>query len=203
MISNMLLAKRSGLDLKTFWHSIRASAGNSFLWETAGPNIFRGDYHDSFALDLQCKDIQLFYEMSRNAQVLIITLPSCVPSFYHFHLGFQVPIELSATMQQIYQRALYQLGPKQGCYAPPKLLEDCLKDDLRVPGFENWSYDVENVDGALRIRHSGIDLKMEAPSDDDNSQTGSFNLGGKLKDAKIGILGLGNVGKWLKRECRC
>ena len=64
----MFAAKKSGMDLTTFWHAIRASAGNSFLWETAGPNIFRGEYHESFALDLQCKDIQLCYEMARQAK---------------------------------------------------------------------------------------------------------------------------------------
>ena len=50
------------MDLDLFWHSIRASAGNSFLWETAGPNIFRGEYHDSFNMDLMCKDMQLGFE---------------------------------------------------------------------------------------------------------------------------------------------
>ena len=65
----LMLAKRSGLDLTTFWHAIRASAGNSFLWETAGPCIFNGNYHDSFTLDLQVKDIQLCYDMAKAAKV--------------------------------------------------------------------------------------------------------------------------------------
>ena len=63
-------AQRSGMDLELFWHSIRASAGNSFLWETAGPNIFRGEYHDSFNMDLMCKDIQLCFEMAKSAKVI-------------------------------------------------------------------------------------------------------------------------------------
>lgn len=105
----------------------------------------------------------------------------------------QVPIELSATMQQIFQRALYQFGPQHGCYAPPKLLEDCLKDDLQVPGFENWSYDIENVDGAFRIRHNGIDMTMEVPSHKDLSLARGFKLN-NLKDLKIGILGTGKIG---------
>ena len=50
-------------------HAIRMSAGNSFLWETCGPNVFRGEYHDSFPIDLMCKDNQLGYEMARNAKV--------------------------------------------------------------------------------------------------------------------------------------
>ena len=57
------------MDLNLFWHSIRASAGNSFLWETAGPNIFRGEYHDSFNMDLMCKDIQLCFDMAKSAKV--------------------------------------------------------------------------------------------------------------------------------------
>ena len=57
------------MDLELFWHSIRASAGNSFLWETAGPNIFRGEYHDSFNMDLMCKDIQLCFEMAKSSKV--------------------------------------------------------------------------------------------------------------------------------------
>jgi 3-hydroxyisobutyrate dehydrogenase len=69
MAEAMMIAKRSGLDLVEFWHSIRMSAGNSFLWETCGPNVFRGEYHDSFPIDLMNKDTQLGYEMARKAEV--------------------------------------------------------------------------------------------------------------------------------------
>ena len=48
------------------------SAGNSFLWETGGPNVLRGEYHDSFNMDLMCKDIQLCFEMAKSAKVLKI-----------------------------------------------------------------------------------------------------------------------------------
>ena len=57
------------MDLDSFWHFIRASAGHSFLWDTCGPNIFRGDFHDSFALELACKDIRLFSEMAKDVEV--------------------------------------------------------------------------------------------------------------------------------------
>lgn len=29
----------------------------------------------------------------------------------------------------------------------------------KANGFENWSYTVENVDGALHVRHKGIELE--------------------------------------------
>ena len=92
----------------------------------------------------------------------------------------QVPLEVFGLMQQVYHRALYSLGPDVGCYAPPKLYENELKESLQVRekiyfvktctadtipiflkanGFENWSYTVENVDGALHVRHKGIELQ--------------------------------------------
>jgi len=138
MAEAMLIAKRSGIDVVDFWHSIRMSAGNSFLWETCGPNVFRGEYHDSFPIDLMCKDNQLGYEMARNAKV---------------------PLEVFGLMQQVYNRALYSLGPDVGCYAPPKLYENEMNESLQAPGFENWNYTVENVDGALHVRHQGIELQ--------------------------------------------
>jgi len=137
MAEVLLIAKKSGMELDAFWHAIRGSAGNSFLWETAGPNIFRGEYHDSFALDLACKDNMLGFEMAKTTGV---------------------PIEIVGHMQQIYQRALCQLGPDVGCYAPPKLLETAMKESLQVGGFEDWTYTVENVDGALHVRHHNIKL---------------------------------------------
>jgi len=140
MAEAMLIAKRSGLDLVEFWHAIRMSAGNSFLWETCGPNVFRGEYHDSFPIDLMNKDTQLGYEMARKAEV---------------------PMEVFGLMQQIYNRAQHSLGPDVGCYAPPKLWENELNESLQAPGFENWNYTVENVDGALQVRHMGIDLEKK------------------------------------------
>ena len=79
MAEAMLIAKRSGLDLVEFWHAIRMSAGNSFLWETCGPNVFRGEYHDSFPIDLMNKDTQLGYEMARKAEVRD-------PSYYEVYI---------------------------------------------------------------------------------------------------------------------
>ena len=39
MAEVLLIAKKSGMDLEAFWHAIRGSAGNSFLWETAGRSV--------------------------------------------------------------------------------------------------------------------------------------------------------------------
>ena len=65
-----LLAKRAGLDMKTFWDCIRASAGNSFVWETGGPMVMQGTYDPSFTIDLQSKDNQLGYDMAKKYKVI-------------------------------------------------------------------------------------------------------------------------------------
>jgi hypothetical protein len=64
-------------------------------------------------------------------------------------------------MQKTYDRALYMYGPDKGCYVPPRMLEEDLKENLRAPGFENWTYDLNFVDGAIRVTHKNIDVKMK------------------------------------------
>ena len=79
---------------------------------------------------------------------------------------FQVPIEFLGHMQQLYQHCLIQFGPDVGCYGPPKIMEDVLKTKFRGKGFENWSYDVENIEGALHVRHKNIDLTVPDPANE-------------------------------------
>ena len=74
-------AKRSGLDLTAFWHAIRASAGNSFTWETAAPNVFAGDYHKFFDMGLQTKDIQLMADIAKASNVSFIKMIICIYNF--------------------------------------------------------------------------------------------------------------------------
>ena len=66
--------------MKTFWDCIRASAGNSFVWETGGPMVMQGTYDPSFTIDLQSKDNQLGYDMAKKYKVIsylyIIKLPN-------------------------------------------------------------------------------------------------------------------------------
>jgi 3-hydroxyisobutyrate dehydrogenase len=133
----LMIAKRLGVDLEAFWHGVRCSVGNSFTWETAAPDVFNGHYHQMFPLDLQVKDIHLAYELAKEAKV---------------------PTDVLGATQQVFQRALYQFGPEAGCYSTPALLEVALKENLRVEGFKDWTYDLVVVDGAMQVRHKGIKL---------------------------------------------
>lgn len=47
------------------------SAGNSFVWETGAPLVFKGLYDPCFTIGLQNKDLQLGYDMAVKHQVSI------------------------------------------------------------------------------------------------------------------------------------
>ena len=65
----MMVAKKSGLDMKTFWDAVRSSSGNSFVWETGGPMVMQGTYDPSFDIALHCKDNQLCFDIARKNKV--------------------------------------------------------------------------------------------------------------------------------------
>ena len=51
-----MVGKRAGVDMRVMWDAIRASSGNSCVWETGGPMLMQGTYDPSFTIALQCKD---------------------------------------------------------------------------------------------------------------------------------------------------
>ncbi|MCP4357136.1 MAG: NAD(P)-dependent oxidoreductase, partial [Chloroflexi bacterium] len=61
----LILGKRAGLDLGTFFEAIKASCANSFVAETEGPEILNGSYDYGFTFALQAKDANLAYELGR------------------------------------------------------------------------------------------------------------------------------------------
>jgi 3-hydroxyisobutyrate dehydrogenase len=73
----------------------------------------RGDFDESFAIALACKDLGLAVDLGR-------------------HTG--VPVEVSAVVEQIYRRARAQYGDNGGQMLPMKLLEDLTKTPLRLGG---------------------------------------------------------------------
>ena len=133
-----MIAKKAGVDMQTTFDCIRASSGNSFVFETGGPMLMQGTYDPSFSLALQCKDNRLGYQIATK---------------------HKVPIEILGHAMQAYNKALYKYGDEAPCYIAPKMLEEALDTDLRSDGFENWTYSIQNVDGSSVIRHHGIDIK--------------------------------------------
>merc|ERR1712037_906226 len=137
-----MVGKRAGVDMRTMFDCIRASSGNSFVWETGGPMLMQGTYDPSFSIALQCKDNRLGYQIATR---------------------HRVPIEILGHAMQAYNKTMYAYGDEAPCYSSPRMLEEALGVDLRSEGFENWKYSIQNVDGSAVIRHHGIDIKRTKP----------------------------------------
>ena len=78
--------------MKTFWDCIRASAGNSFVWETGGPMVMQGTYDPSFTIDLQSKDNQLGYDMAKKYKVISYLYIVNPPNYNNFNTLFSTGI---------------------------------------------------------------------------------------------------------------
>jgi 3-hydroxyisobutyrate dehydrogenase len=104
---------RAGVDLATLRRCLLASpAASNFLDRDVLSVLERGDYDDSFALALACKDLGLAVDLAREVGV---------------------PAEVSAVVEQIYRRARAQYGDHGGEMLPIKLLEDLTTTRLRLP----------------------------------------------------------------------
>jgi 3-hydroxyisobutyrate dehydrogenase len=110
----LMLAKRGGLDLAKSFAAIKASSGNSFVFETEGQLVLNGSYDIAFTMDLAQKDLGFALGFGRQ---------------------FGVPLELAGLTEQIFRRATSQYGGNAWSTMVVKLLEDALGTDLRAPGF--------------------------------------------------------------------
>lgn len=110
----LMLAKKGGLDVGQAFNAIKASSGNSFVFETEGQLVLNGSYNIGFTMDLACKDLGFAHQFGR---------------------AFGVPLELGAMVEQIFRRARAQYGGDAWSTQAVKLLEDALGVDLRAPGF--------------------------------------------------------------------
>ncbi|MGO8957035.1 MAG: NAD(P)-dependent oxidoreductase [Streptosporangiaceae bacterium] len=108
----LTIGVRAGVDLATLRTCLLASpAASHFLDRDVLSVLEHGDYDDSFALALACKDLGLAVDLARDTGV---------------------PAEVSALVEQIYRRARAQYGDNGGEMLPIKLLEDVTATPLRL-----------------------------------------------------------------------
>lgn len=109
----LTVGTRAGVDLAVLRRCLLASpAASNFLASDVLSVLDRGDYDDSFALALACRDLGLAVDLARETGV---------------------PVEVSAVVEQIYRRARAQYGDGGGEMLPVKLLEDLTGTELRLP----------------------------------------------------------------------
>jgi L-threonate 2-dehydrogenase len=61
-------AAKQGLELQKVYEVIKASAGNSWMFENRVPHVIEGDYRPRSAVDIFVKDLGIIQDMARGAQ---------------------------------------------------------------------------------------------------------------------------------------
>jgi 3-hydroxyisobutyrate dehydrogenase len=104
---------KAGVDLGVLRSALLASpAASHFLENDVLSVLTGGDYDDSFAMVLACKDLGLAVDLGRDAGV---------------------PAELSALVEQIFCRARAAYGDLAGEMSPIRLYETWAGQDFRLP----------------------------------------------------------------------
>jgi 3-hydroxyisobutyrate dehydrogenase len=102
----------AGVELATLHRCLLASpAASSFLEHDVLSVLHHGDYDESFALALACKELGRAIDLARETGV---------------------PVEVSAVVEQVYRRARAQYGDDGGEMLPIKLLEELTMTKLRI-----------------------------------------------------------------------
>ena len=118
----LMVAKKSGMDLKTTYEAIKISSGNSFVHETESQVILNGSYNISFTMDLVLKDMGLFNDLS---------------------VKHNIPLELSPLVLNIFKDGQKKYGSRAWSSMIVKRLEDACKISLRAEGFPEELIDTE------------------------------------------------------------
>jgi len=77
-----VLAKKSGLDMQTFYDAVKNGAGRSWALETLGPKILQGDFSPGFMVKHMQKDLRLAGQLADDTGTSIPTT-SLIAQLYH------------------------------------------------------------------------------------------------------------------------
>lgn len=111
-VEALMLGVKAGVDLETLRKALVGSPCQSIMLERDLMGLLsEGDYDEGFAVALACKDLKLAGDLARNVGV---------------------PMEVHATVENIYRRARARYGDKAGEMSPAKLYEDDTKTLLRL-----------------------------------------------------------------------
>lgn len=140
----MMIAKKSGVDMKLLFDAMRVSSGNSFCWETEFARVADGTYYPDFTAEMMAKDIELGQGLAKK---------------------HNIPMMMHGQAAQIYEMCMAKYGKDSGSTIPVKLIEDAchtaLGDEKLRETFKDWTYTTELVDGSYVVVHKHLDNPYE------------------------------------------
>ncbi len=127
----LMVCKKYGIDLKKAYQGIKISSGNSFVHETESQLILNGSFDIGFTMDLACKDVGLFDQLTNN---------------------LNIPAEVSPLMVKIFNEGRKKYGDRALSTSIVKLLEEKCNTDLRTEGFPSRLLDKEQKKKGIEIK---------------------------------------------------
>lgn len=112
----------SGMDLGTSYEAIKISSGNSFVHETEGQVILNGSRDINFTMDLVLKDVSLFADVARRANL---------------------SLELAPLLVDIFKDGIEKYGPREFSPNIIRRIEEPAGLDVRTSGFPDEIVDDE------------------------------------------------------------
>ena len=128
----LMVCKKYGLDLKTAYHGIKISSGNSFVHETESQLILNGSYDVGFTMDLVCKDVGLFGKLAKK---------------------FNIPADISELLIKKFKEGKIKYGDRAFSTSIVKILEENCKEDLRAKNFPKRLKDTNPKKKGIEILH--------------------------------------------------
>ena len=127
----LMVCKKYGIDLKKAYQGIKISSGNSFVHETESQLVLNGSFNIGFTMDLACKDVGLFDQLTNN---------------------LNIPAEISPLMVKIFNEGRKKYGDRALSTSIVKLLEEKCNTDLRTEGFPSRLLDKEQKKKGIEIK---------------------------------------------------
>jgi 3-hydroxyisobutyrate dehydrogenase len=118
----LMLAKKSGIDLKIAYDAIKMSSGHSYVHDVESQVILSGSYDAQYNLNLAVKDSEFLLELAEEVGV---------------------PAHISEFVDKTFREARDNYGGEAQYAKVVKLLEDELGEDLRAEGFPKRLVDKE------------------------------------------------------------
>lgn len=126
----LVVAKASGMDLKTTYEGIKISSGNSFVHETESQVILNGSRDISFTMDLVFKDVGIFQNIASKCGI---------------------PLEISPMLLEIFQDGIKSYGERELSPNIIKRLEDKTGLKITAKGFPSEIVDNETEECGYEV----------------------------------------------------
>lgn len=100
----LILGAKAGVDPNVLWKIVKASSGNSFVWESGTRAILRDRLAPTFTIDLACKDIGLAAQLADELDVPLTMAASAQELLKGYQSGGFALEDVLASIKALEQR---------------------------------------------------------------------------------------------------